>query len=282
MALSSRITSAIRTDVGRVRTNNEDVVVADDDLGLIVLADGMGGYNAGEVASRLAVTTVHARIRQAHDEPNSGLGTERASQTTPMHSPAAQLLRGAIIAAHEAILKTAAADRQYAGMGTTIVCCLIHNKHMSIAHVGDSRLYRLRNRELHQLTRDHSLLEELIARGAYAREEANRYVRRNIVTRALGVETGVEVELGEETVEIGDILLLCSDGLTDMVDDATIADIMIKHNVQISDTAEELVRTANERGGKDNISVALTRVDRPEADDSSWSRKLARWLQVGS
>ena len=273
MALGLRFSTALLSDTGRSRANNEDAVVEDLALGLLVLADGMGGYNAGEVASRLAATTVRDAMRRHWPDIRPGeieSGSGLSSQT--------RLLRDAIVAAHAAVREAAANEPAYAGMGTTIVCCLLCGDRASIAHVGDSRLYRLRDGQLGQLTRDHSLMEELIARGAYAREDAPRFVRRNIVTRALGVEPGMEVDLIEETLQAGDLLLLCSDGLTDMVDDQTIALTLAREPDTLAGLASELVRIANERGGRDNISVALARVEQTPPTTERWTRRVGRWL----
>jgi protein phosphatase len=163
-------------------------------------------------------------------------------------------------------------------MGTTVVACLFHDDRLSIAYVGDSRLYRLRQGKLEQITRDHSLLEELIARGHYTREEASKLVRKNIVTRALGVEPEVAVDLIEETAEVGDIILICSDGLTDMVDEATMRLTLTQFADNLPQAAKALVDTANERGGKDNISVALARVNASFSRGRRWYERLMEWF----
>src|SRR3546814_629657 len=217
MALQDKLSTALLTDPGLVRSNNEDTVAEDVDIGLLVLADGMGGYNAGEVASGIAVTTVIDAVRRQWPtlkhgsvDPDSGYSVE------------ALTLKSAIETAHATIHQVAQSQPQCAGMGTTIVVAALHDDRIAIAYVGDSRLYRLRHGALEQITQDHSLLEEMIARGHYSREDAQRLVRKNIVTRALGVENEVQVDVIEDTVEVDDILLLCSDGLNDMVDDETI------------------------------------------------------------
>ncbi|MDB5988423.1 MAG: Stp1/IreP family PP2C-type Ser/Thr phosphatase [Nevskia sp.] len=258
MPAQGRIATALLSDVGRVRSNNEDVVEVDPELGLLILADGMGGHNAGEVASALAVATTLDVVREQwpnlqHGEidPASGLSRE------------VQLLQQALLAAHAKIYRMSQTQPQCAGMGTTAVVCLLHDDRMAIAHVGDSRLYRWRGGQLQQITRDHSLLEEMVARGHYSREAANQRVRKNVVTRALGVEASVDVDLLEETLQVGDIVLLCSDGLTDMLDDDAISATLAELAAALNQAAQALVDQANARGGRDNVSVVLARIDAP-------------------
>jgi protein phosphatase len=273
MGLKNKISVAARTDPGRARKNNEDAVAEDRDLGLLVLADGMGGYNAGEVASGIAIKTVVDAVREEWPGLRHGEIDEQTG-----HSQEALLLRRAIEKAHSTIHSVAQSQPQCAGMGTTIVACVLHDDRISIAYVGDSRLYRLRGEHLEQITRDHSLMEELIARGHYTREEASKLVRRNIVTRALGVEAAVEVDLIEDPVQPGDIVLLCSDGLTDMIDDATIALTLKAFAANLQEAAEKLVETANEHGGKDNVSVVLARIDASFARGRRWYERLLEWF----
>lgn len=268
MTPAPRLSVAMQSDTGRTRANNEDAIVHEDSLGLLVLADGMGGYNAGEVASRLAATTVLDSVRRHYAE----------ALPEPESGGAARLLRDAIHSAHGVIRAAATTEPQYAGMGTTIVCGLVHGDRLSVAHVGDSRLYLWRDGQLQQLTRDHSLVEEMIARGAYAREDASRFVRRNIVTRALGIEPGMEVELSEHPLQPGDVLLLCSDGLTDMIDDPAIAAILGNQADNLASATETLIAAANAQGGRDNISVMLARVEASTSEAASWYERLGRWL----
>jgi protein phosphatase len=188
------------------------------------------------------------------------------------------LLREALEAAHTTIYQVAQSQPQCAGMGTTAIACLLHDDRMSIAYVGDSRLYRLRQEQLEQITRDHSLIEELVARGHYTREEAGQLVRRNIVTRALGVEPAVEVDLIEEGLDVGDIVLLCSDGLTDMLDDEAIRATLVEYANNLGGAVEALIGRANERGGKDNVSVVLARVDAPFPLKRPWWERLTEWF----
>jgi serine/threonine protein phosphatase PrpC len=273
MGARNKLATALLSDMGRVRKNNEDAVGEDRDLGLLILADGMGGYNAGEIASSMAVNTVHETLKREwkklkHGEIDAASG----------HSHEALLLKSAVELAHKTIHQVSQTQPQCAGMGTTVVTCLFHHDRLSIAYVGDSRLYRLRNGSLEQVTRDHSLIEELIARGHYSREDAKKMVRKNIVTRALGVEAEVKVDVIEDPLEVGDLILVCSDGLCDMVDDGTIRLTLSKFADNLPDAAKALVDLANERGGKDNVSVALARVDASFAPGRRWYERLMEWF----
>jgi serine/threonine protein phosphatase PrpC len=243
------------TDVGRVRDHNEDAISALPEAGLWVLADGMGGYNAGEVASGIAVKTVVDLVAEAcksakrnEVEPGSGLRRQTIA------------LRDAIIRANKIINQTAQTQPQCEGMGTTLVACLFYDNRVSIAHVGDSRLYRLRGAKFEQITMDHSLLQELVDRGFYSPEEAQRSTNRNYVTRALGVEPSVDVEVQEVEVQRGDYFLLCSDGLPDMVEDEDIHLTISTFDSDIATIGEQLIKLTNDNGGRDNVSVVLVHV----------------------
>jgi len=275
MGSQTKLATYLSTDVGRVRTNNEDALAEDRDLGLLVLADGMGGYNAGEVASAIATSTVLEVVRRDWTESAAGARSEARTG----------LLERAIRTAHERIRDRAESNPDCEGMGTTAIACLIHEDHLAIAHVGDSRAYRWRQQQLQQLTRDHSLLEELVARGHYTREDANRLVRKNIVTRALGVETEVLIDLIEDRLQPGDLLLLCSDGLTDMLDDERIAAILgIEADLPV--IGRSLIDTALAAGGRDNVSVALARIDDARVAgvvaEPSWHGRLRSWFAGGA
>lgn len=267
------ITTFLISDVGRRRQNNEDAVGEVPELGLVVLADGMGGHNAGEVASRIAVDTVCDHVRRRWD----ALAADRFDPDSG-YSPVALLLREAVQAANSAIYQAAQEQPRLAGMGTTIVAALFGGGLMSVAHVGDSRLYRWREGELEQLTRDHSLIEELVARGHYSRQDAAEHVQKNIVTRALGIESSVEVDLLEDPVRLDDIVLLCSDGLSDLVDDAAIAQILDRHQNDLGKAGRALVQLANDAGGRDNISVVLARIDDDGTPRAPWYERLLEWL----
>jgi protein phosphatase len=272
MALEGRIATALRTDVGKLRENNEDAVAEDGDIGLLVLADGMGGYNAGEVASGMAIAAIVATVREGLGD----LTLDLADTSKP--GPEAHLLERAITRAHREIFEAGASQENLSGMGTTVVAVLLHDNRMSVAHVGDSRLYRWRFGTLRQVTRDHSLLEELVANGHFSREEATAMVRKNIVTRALGANPEVQVELQVEALEVGDTLLLCSDGLTDMVPDELIGLSLHRYGDDLDAAAGNLVELALAAGGRDNVSVALARVDQPYGRGRAWYSRLIDWI----
>jgi serine/threonine protein phosphatase PrpC len=255
MSLKGKLQCVGLTDTGRVREHNEDMIAVDGELGLVVLADGMGGYNAGEVASGIAVKTVFNLVREALElqdlsVPDASTGLSRPSI----------ILRDAIQRANKIIYQTAKSQAHCEGMGTTVVAALFHDNRISVAHVGDSRLYRMRGAEIEQITLDHSLLQELVDRGFYSPEEAQRASNKNYVTRALGVETQVEVEMQEHPVQKGDCYLLCSDGLSDMIGDDDMAMTVSTFGANLNSVSQHLVQLANDNGGKDNISVILTKV----------------------
>lgn len=255
MSLRGKVTGIQFSDTGKVREHNEDAVGTNIDIGLLVLADGMGGYNAGEVASGIAVRTVLELVPAACER-------EARNATDPETSLMRQtiILRDAIARANRVIHQTARMQPQCEGMGTTIVACLFHDNRVSIAHVGDSRLYRFRRNRFEQLTMDHSLLQELVDRGFYSQEEAARSTNRNYVTRALGVEPTVQVEIQELEVQPGDVYLLCSDGLPDMVEDEDIHLTISTFSANLEMAGQQLIRLSNDHGGKDNVSVILAQV----------------------
>lgn len=243
------------SDTGKVREHNEDTIAIDADIGLLVLADGMGGYNAGEVASGIAVKTIVNLVREAVNRED----LEGQDRDSGLARPSI-ILRDAIYRANKIIHQTSKTQPQCEGMGTTVVCCLFYDNRVSIAHVGDSRLYRLRNDRFEQLTMDHSLLQELVDRGFYSQQEAHRATNKNYVTRALGVEPNVEVELNEEPVHKGDFYVLCSDGLSDMVEDEDIHLTINTFSANLDSVAKQLTQLANDNGGRDNVSVAMAHV----------------------
>lgn len=253
MSLKGKLQFVGLSDTGRVRSHNEDAIGTNADIGLIVLADGMGGYKAGEVASALAVRTISEEIagnlREARKQKSHDSG----------YSPETILLRKAITKANENIHQTAKSQPQCEGMGTTVVACLFYDNRVSIAHVGDSRLYRLRGDRFEQVTLDHSLLQELVSRGFYTPEEARKSLNKNLVTRALGIEPTVQVDVQEDVVLTGDVHLLCSDGLSDMVEDEDIHLTLSTFNANLDTAAQQLIRMANDNGGKDNVSVVLAK-----------------------
>ena len=258
------------TDTGRVREHNEDAIGSDPDIGLMVLADGMGGYNAGEVASGIAIDIVR-------DLATEGAGRENRDEVDPHSGMMRQsiVLRDAVYRANKIIFQTAQSQTHCEGMGTTIVAAMFYDNKISIAHVGDSRAYRLRGGAFEQLTMDHSLLQELVDRGFYSHEEAQRSTNRNYVTRALGVEPTVEVEVHEYEVLQDDVYLLCSDGLPDMVEDEDIHLTISTFNASLDVVGKQLIELANDHGGRDNVSVMLAQVLAPFAAKKGLFVKLA-------
>jgi protein phosphatase len=255
MRLKGKLRCVGLTDTGRVREHNEDTISWDAELGLLVLTDGMGGYNAGEVASGIASRTIVNLVRESMQRedlarPDSHSGESRATI----------ILRDAIDRANKIIHQTARTQPQCQGMGTTVVAALFHDNRVTVAHVGDSRLYRQRNGAFEQLTMDHSLLQELVDRGFYTQEEAARAANKNYVTRALGVELQLQVEIQEHAAQKGDVYLLCSDGLSDMVQDDDMNLTIKTFGASLDAVAKHLVQLGNDNGGKDNISVLLAQV----------------------
>jgi len=251
----NKVIAVALTDTGRIREHNEDTIGSEVDIGLYVLADGMGGYNAGEVASGIAVKTIVNLVREAFQVQELE-GTDRA---TGLLRPTI-ILRDAILRANKIIHQTSKTQPQCEGMGTTVVGVLFYDDRIITAHVGDSRLYRLRGDRFEQMTMDHSLLQELVDRGFYSQEEAARSTNKNYVTRALGVEPAVDVEVHEHPVEKGDFYVLCSDGLSDMVEDEDLHLTIITFSDNLETIVKQLVQLSNEHGGRDNISVIMTQV----------------------
>lgn len=254
MHLKGKLSCVGVSDAGRVREHNEDTIGTDADIGLVVLADGMGGYKAGEVASGIAVRTVMSLLKDAVEREDLGIRDAASGLSRP-----GILLRDAIHRANKIIYQTARTQANCEGMGTTVVAGLFYDDRLTIAHAGDSRLYRLRGNEFTQVTQDHSLLQELVARGFYTPEEAQRAAAKNYVTRALGVEATVDVDVTEIPVEKGDVFLLCSDGLSDMVDDDDIKLTISTFGANLRTLARQLVLLGNDNGGRDNISVVLVK-----------------------
>jgi protein phosphatase len=246
------------TDTGRIREHNEDCIDHDDKLGLAVLADGMGGYQSGEVASAIAVNVI---MKELGKKMTSWFHHHyHAHFTYNNYHYATQRLEQAVLKANQVIYQTAQTQAQYRGMGTTVVAVLFNKTWMSIAHVGDSRLYRYRNHDFHQLTKDHTVVQELMDAGLITPQQARYDSRRHLLTRAVGIEIPVQVELQEQEVLTEDIYLLCSDGLNDMLEDHTIQTILQQNfSHSLKQTAQLLIKVANDKGGEDNISLILIR-----------------------
>lgn len=229
------------TDVGQFRQRNEDEVCALPEAGAAILADGMGGHQAGDEASRVAVKVIAEEI-QKHDQVSEAA------------------LAQWIDAANQTILALAGANPAYRGMGATIVVAICQDEYMLFSHVGDSRLYRLWNDTLHQLTEDHTLVQRYINEGMISSAEGKTWVGRNLLTKGLGIESVVEPTFGQSTLRAGQTYLLCSDGLTDPVTDEQITDILSHPDYSAREAAQTLVDLANANGGPDNISVIVVRI----------------------
>jgi protein phosphatase len=272
--LKGKLQCVALSDTGKVREHNEDTIAIDADIGLLVLADGMGGYNAGEVASGIAVKTIVNLVREAVIRED----LEGQDAESGLARPSI-ILRDAIYRANKIIHQTSKTQPQCEGMGTTVVCCLFYDNKVSIAHVGDSRLYRLRGESFEQITRDHSLLQEQIDSGMITKEAAKLSQNKNLVTRALGIDAEVDTEVHVYDAKRGDIYLLCSDGLSDMVEDEDIHLTLssLKENLQLA--ADQLVQQANDNGGRDNVSVILVRVKDEYAAPKGWLTRLVSWFK---
>lgn len=234
------------TDVGRSRTTNQDYVYLSIDAvgalpNLLIVADGMGGHKAGEVASENAVMSVVKSVK------NSKM------------KDIVSIMQEAIACANEELMNLSKSDIKYEGMGTTMVLATIIDESMYVANIGDSRLYLI-NDEIHQITRDHSYVEEMVSIGELDKESARTHEKKNIITRAIGVVKGTEADFFEVQLNSDDTILMCSDGLTNMVDDEHIKSI-IKNSEEVEDTVHTLIDAANENGGKDNIAVLLAKVE---------------------
>ena len=273
ISLKGKLRCVGLTDTGRVRDHNEDSIACDSDIGLLVLADGMGGYNAGEIASNIAVKTIVGLVRDAVAREDLSLRDSETGLTRP-----SIILRDAIHRANKIIYHTSKTQPQCEGMGTTVVACLFYDNRVSIAHVGDSRLYRLRDNRFEQLTLDHSLLQELVDRGFYSQQEAQRASNKNYVTRALGVEQTVEVEVHEEPVQKADYYVLCSDGLSDMIEDEDIHLTISTFSANLETVAKQLIQLSNDNGGRDNVSVIMAHVVEPFPAQRRIFDKILGWF----
>ncbi|MFZ5508972.1 MAG: PP2C family protein-serine/threonine phosphatase [Pseudomonadota bacterium] len=259
------------TDVGRVRTYNEDSLAADAGNGVAVLADGMGGHRAGEVASRMATELIAAGLKRKLADLQAG-----ASPHPPLQSV------GEVLAeTNRTIFQAARSHPGYQGMGTTLALALFHEDRVVLGHVGDSRVYRLREGRLQLLTRDDSLLQDQVEAGLVAAADAGESRNRHLVTRALGIQETVPAHLREEQVRPGDVYVLCTDGLNDLVDDADIELIVSSLRANLPLAARHLVQAANDNGGLDNVSVILVKVEdaAPAVAHKGWADRLFGWMR---
>jgi protein phosphatase len=239
-----------RTDPGLARENNEDSIALDESVRLGILADGMGGYNAGEIASGMATTFIKSEL---------GRWLSQAGR----HANAREVRRAMEICvdnANRSIFNAANSNPHYSGMGTTLVLGVFQEGKLLLGHIGDSRCYRVRGGVIAQITKDHSLLQEQMDAGLITPEQAATSSNKNLVTRALGVEDAVLLEVNEHRVDAGDIYMMCSDGLSDMVDDEGIARIL-GNDAPLEQKVGQLIDAANANGGRDNISVLVAQAN---------------------
>jgi protein phosphatase len=260
------------TDVGSVRQYNEDSIAIDRENAVMALADGMGGHRAGEVASRMATEAIFNELKSHVAEFGNAAGD---------HSPRLAIEQS-IKRANKAVYQASQTTAAYQGMGTTVAAAVFYDNAVALGHIGDSRIYRLRGRVLQLLTRDDSLLRDQVELGLIAAADARESHNRSLVTRALGIEQDVSPHIHEEKVLPGDVFLLCSDGLNDLVDDADIELIVqsLKSNLPLA--AHHLVQAAKDNGGYDNVSVIIGRVLKPfpAASTQRWSTRVFGWLKV--
>jgi serine/threonine protein phosphatase PrpC len=265
-----QVASGGATDVGMVRTNNEDSYQLVPALNLFVLADGMGGEAHGEVASSLAVETVVKHCMEGQENPNAPL----SGAAKPGLTERSRRLASAVHLANQKVFASASQNAEQRGMGATLTAAWIDEMNLSVAHVGDSRVYLLRTGVLQQLTSDHSLVAEQVRRGILTASEAESSTMQNVLLRALGTQPEVEVDIEQEGLFPNDVLLLCSDGLTRMVTEPEIAGAL-QSEPDPQKAAEKLIKLANEGGGVDNVTAIVVSV-RPEAKGwFSWLRRGA-------
>ena len=253
------------TDPGLTRENNEDAVAVDVTTGLCILADGMGGYNAGEIASGMACAFIKSEMSRWLSQAGKSANAKEVKRAMEI----------CVQNANHSIFNAANSNPQYTGMGTTLVVGVFQAGRLMLGHIGDSRCYRLRGSEFQQITKDHSLLQEQIDAGLITPEQALTSSNKNLVTRALGVEDAVLLDVTEHRVEEGDVYMMCSDGLSDMARDAALADIMLT-NTSLDQKARQLIAAANEGGGRDNISVVLIRAKQVVVKRGLLSRVLGK------
>lgn len=250
-----KVVSAGLTDVGRKRNHNEDSFLIDDELQLYVVADGMGGHAGGGTASRIAVETIDKELRRARD------GRDNPFVTSPNLQDALlpEALRTAVEKACLAIFTTAQEDPRLSGMGTTVISLVVRDNHAFFAHVGDSRAYLVRGPLIQQISEDHSLVNEQIKAGMITPEEAKHSRYKNIITRSVGFEEEVQVDVMGVVAEPGDVFLLCSDGLANMVEDRELHEV-VQATSNLADVPKRLIDLANDRGGDDNITVIVVQM----------------------
>jgi len=247
----AKFRSAARTDVGMKRDHNEDSFLVNEDLGLYVVCDGMGGHAGGETASRLAVQAVEKELISAKLRADDPFATEGPLQESPL----AAALREAVEGACAAVFRSSRANPELAGMGTTCISLLLHQDQAIVGHVGDSRAYLVRDGQVWQLSEDHSLVNEQVRAGLLTEDEAKHSRLKNIITRSVGFEEDVLVDVVGVETQPGDKFLLCSDGLSNLVANDEIRDAMVR--TDLDKVPESLIQLANDRGGDDNVTVVV-------------------------
>jgi serine/threonine protein phosphatase PrpC len=260
------------SDVGRVRTNNEDSYQILSSLNLFVLSDGMGGEAHGEIASALAVETI---VKYCTDPKDDSAATLMGSGDEVRWSEKAKQLQNAVRKANFNVFESARKNPAQRGMGATVTTAWVNEGKLSVAHVGDSRAYLLRTGNLQQLTSDHSLVAEQVRRGIITPQQAEESEMQSVLLRALGAHEDVEVDVDEVGIYSGDVLLLCSDGLTRMVTEPEIAGTL-QAEMNPSTAAQKLVDLANENGGQDNITVIVVRFQEESKGWLSWIKRGAK------
>ena len=265
-----RVDMEARSDLGRVRKNNEDNFTVVPEIGLYVLSDGMGGEAHGEVASGLAIEAIRQHCLEWTTNPDIPLFGE----PIPNLPPRANRLASAVRLANRAIYESAQRHPSQKGMGATVVAIWVDEEQMSVAHVGDSRLYRMRQGQLEQITQDHSLVAEQVRRGILTQQQAETSQMQSVLIRALGIDPDVEVDAEEHPVLPGDNLVLCSDGLNRMATDPDIGSVL-NTSLSAREATERLIALANDNGGEDNVTVIVVRV---MEGTNGWLARLWRWL----
>jgi serine/threonine protein phosphatase PrpC len=250
-----KIRFAVKSDVGRVRKNNEDAFLAEPDAGVFAVADGMGGHASGEVASRIAVETLQAFFRDGGKEQDATL---RLGPEEAIPSPTQRLVQS-IRLANQRIYQDSQDKNECRGMGTTVVAIYLSSPTI-VVNVGDSRLYRIRGPAIDQVTEDHSLVWEEYRKGSLAKEGLSSSPHKNIVTRALGIHPSVDVDTQELNIKPGDILLLCTDGLSDLLQDEELRKVVTENSGDLERASQRLIQWGNQRGGKDNMTVLLIEI----------------------
>jgi PPM family protein phosphatase len=264
--LNKALTIARRTDIGQLRSRNEDSIASDASIGLALLADGMGGYNAGDIASQMATLTITAELKNKLSNTQT---TEIPLDITIL----TDYITDAVNMANKAIYQVSLEQPQCSGMGTTLALAMFLDNHVIIAHIGDSRVYQLRGKQLTQITMDHSLIQEHINSGLVDAADAQKSTYKNYITKALGVSTDVAIDINTLKVELNDCYLLCSDGLNDMLSHDEIESTILE-SASLEQASQQLINKANMAGGKDNISVILIAVE------DSFPHKKTRWYNA--